>query len=572
MTIFAGIISSDPSKLNAYKNYLGNSFNIETNSTENNTCVAQHHVFFGFEADKSKIIKSVCEPDGSFCWISGKAILDDSKESQSLEQDTVLKYHLSTATSSILRQSRGVYSGCVYDGKNFKLSLFTDKLGIRPIYIYQHEEVIIYSSVLSVIKALPFVDLTLDETNTTVFMALGFCLGNTTPYKYIQRLEAGEMCNVDFKLGRISVNSEKYWSYTEDVATVNTCSENDMKELFEIFKTSVFLRSTDAPTAVSFLSGGMDSRAITAMVNNFYSKQITFNYSNDNSQDQAYARKYAKNANLVHHEQSFQHLANPNWSLLIADSIKKYSVTTDADSKRLCNVAWSGDGGSVGLGMVYITKKIEKSLLTNDYDTAIHYLIEKFGSQLPLSFMKQSFSVKHKKTVFNEIKKNIFTCDEPIKSIYFFLLYNDQKRHMDLHFETICQHGIELELPFFDSDFLAKICSLPTNELIYHRAYSRWFELFPEYVRQTPWQTYPEHIPCPIASDDNFSYQWSRTTKPWAQKFAEAKKVLTFSGSSFVYDYFDKKKLKAAAIIHLLNIRDYSYLMIKANKLDSLKK
>lgn len=570
MTVFAGIISFETSKINGFRDNLEKNFKITTKSQEIYRVLSKYHAFFGFEENETKLKKLDKNNNENFCWISGKAIFDMSINSQTQESEIILNNHLNGTTRLILKKSRGVYSGCVHDEKNSKINLFTDKLGIRPIYIYQHEGIIIYSSVLSIIKALPFVNLTLDETNTTVLLGLGFCLGNTTPYKYIQRLEAGEIFQVEFKADKNLVSFDKYWSYRDDIEPKHKLENDHIKDLYDIFKTSVFLRSSSTQKAVSFLSGGMDSRAVTAIVNSFYNEQITFNYSKNNSQDQSYARKYAKNANLIHHEQSFNYLANPNWSILISKSITKHAINSDVNNKKTCNIAWSGDGGSVGLGMVYITKKIEESLANNDLNSAINHLIEKLGSQLPVGFIKTSIYLKHKKTIFNEIKKNLLTCDDPLKSFYLFLLYNDQKRHMDMHFESICEHGIEFELPFFDSAFLSLICSLPTKEFLYHKAYSRWFELFPEYVTKTPWQTYPEHITCPLESNDDFSYQWSITKKPWKNKLTEAKKVLSISNNSVTYDYLDKTKLRFAAVIHSLNIRDYSYIMLKAIKLNNL--
>ena len=99
MTIFAGIISCEASKFNAYKDELSNIFKIATNSLENHFIHDERHAFFGFEADEIKIKKTICETDNSFCWISGKAIFDDIKESQNTESNTVLKHHLNGKTS-----------------------------------------------------------------------------------------------------------------------------------------------------------------------------------------------------------------------------------------------------------------------------------------------------------------------------------------------------------------------------------------------------------------------------------------------------------------------------------------
>jgi len=162
-----------------------------------------------------------------------------------------------------------------------------------------------------------------------------------------------------------------------------------------------------------------------------------------------------------------------------------------------------------------------------------------------------------------------FNTNDPVKSVYEFLLYNDQKRHMELHFETICQHGVEMMLPFFDSEFLAKIYSLPSKDIVFHRAYSNWFNLFPKYVTETPWQTYPEHVECPIKLEKNLSYQWTTSSTTWLNRLADSKKFLTLSLNSSVFTMFSRSKLYFALLCHVIGIRDYSYILNKIIKLSN---
>ena len=207
---------------------------------------------------------------------------------------------------------------------------------------------------MSILKELSFVDLTLNDTNTAVYMGLGFCLGNTTPYKYINRVEAGEIITMTASHDKVLVIPEIYWSYRSDVNFSKTTTDADIKELYDLFDEAVALRSEPEQEAISFLSGGMDSRVITAMVNKHSINQTTYNYSTEKSQDQIFARDYAKNAALIHNEQALRKFSNSNWSMLIAESILNSKL---ALSKETYKPVWSGDGGSVCFGLVYITKK-----------------------------------------------------------------------------------------------------------------------------------------------------------------------------------------------------------------------
>lgn len=568
MTIFAGIISSNATSLAEIKAELAEVFSKHINHNESLKFENNQQLFLGYNANNKQVASFSQEINSNLSWVSGKAILKKSEHFKAdNEAEQLLPQWLDNNLLANLKQSRGVFSGVCLDDK--KTTIFTDKLGIRPIYVYRYNDLVLYSSLMSILKDLSFIDLSLNDTNTAVYMGLGGCLGNTTPYKYINRVEAGEAITISVNNNQFLVTHETYWSYRTDIDFAKTTTDCDIKELYDLFDEAVALRSEPEQEAISFLSGGMDSRAITAMVNKHSVNQTTYNYSTENSQDQIFARDYAKNAGLIHNEQALKKFSNSNWSMLISESILHSDL---AVKKQTYKPVWSGDGGSVCFGMVYITKKVAEALTENNFDQAIHHLISKFGAGMPHSCLEHDFSSTHESTIYDEIKKELIPFNnDPIKSAFFFLLYNDQKRHMDLHFETICQHGVELELPFFDACFLAKICSLPANDIMYHRAYSQWFELLPSYVRQTPWQTYPEHIACPIKSDKHLSYQWSCSKEPWHNKWADAKAVLKMSIKSPAFQFFNRTKLTLVLALHILNIKDYSYILRKVIKIDKLQ-
>jgi hypothetical protein len=145
---------------------------------------------------------------------------------------------------------------------------------------------------------------------------------------------------------------------------------------------------------------------------------------------------------------------------------------------------------------------------------------------------------------------------------------NDQKRHLDNHFETICEHRKELHLPFFDSVFLEEMYKVPSNELLYHKMYMEWFKLFPENSRKTPWQTYPNHIPCPIKEEQQYGHQWGKT-KTSKRKRKENFNSVFAMNNELAFTYLNKYKVYAAMVLHLFGVRDYSYLVEKIRILNT---
>ena len=100
--------------------------------------------------------------------------------------------------------------------------------------------------------------------------------------------------------------------------------------------------------------------------------------------------------------------------------------------------------------------------------------------------------------------------DRPIdgRTPYLFLLFNDQRRHMAKHFEQIDLHRFEFLMPFYDADFLETVVRSPVEPFLLHAIYHRWLAGMSPAAVTVPWQTYPDHVPCPVSSDGALRYQW----------------------------------------------------------------
>ncbi|MGQ9915773.1 MAG: hypothetical protein ACUVS7_00005, partial [Bryobacteraceae bacterium] len=89
----------------------------------------------------------------------------------------------------------------------------------------------------------------------------------------------------------------------------------------------------------------------------------------------------------------------------------------------------------------------------------------------------------------------------PQKAFHVFLLTNDMRRHLHDTFEAAPRHGFDFVVPFYDRRILHSVLSLapPLEPFLGHRLYHETIRhLSPEFFH-VPWQTYPGHLPCPVA-------------------------------------------------------------------------
>lgn len=208
-------------------------------------------------------------------------------------------------------------------------------------------------------------------------------------------------------------------------------------------------------------------------------------------------------------------------------------------------------------------------LENNEIDTAIKYFIHKTKSNIPENILLRTQRKDAMSRFIDGIRKEfVENKEDPGKAIYYFLMNNDQKRHLQHHFETICEHEIEFLLPFFDANFLEKTYSTPIREMLYHRVYCKWFDFFPASSRCVPWQTYPEHIPCPVELPEGLSNQWSTTRKiSLNTRWFDVKSYLSIKNKDNIHLVMDRNKLMIATVLHILFVKDYSHIFRKIRRL-----
>jgi len=152
---------------------------------------------------------------------------------------------------------------------------------------------------------------------------------------------------------------------------------------------------------------------------------------------------------------------------------------------------------------------------------------------------------------------------EPARRFHLFLMTNDQRRHLARHFEDIDVNGFELQLPFYDADFLTCVFSIPLDACLRHQLYHRWLDEFSQATRTAPWQTYPGHEPCPLPMPEELVSQWDPRTQKHRSAVHRREHLRTLLSalrpSSAARDVFRRRVLLAYYLAHRLGLRDYGW-------------
>ena len=198
---------------------------------------------------------------------------------------------------------RGMFSFAIWDRNTRKLFIARDRLGVKPLYYAQTQDGSLYFA--SEIKSLLASGDIKAEVNYDVlpdYLANHAPSGTQTLFRGINRLLPGHTLTwID---GKVSIKC--FWDIHFDSTGEAKRSDKDyIAEWKELFETSVRLRlMADVPLGM-FLSGGIDSSAIAAVMSGMVQEPIkTFSvgFSEREANELEYARLVARTFGTNHHE------------------------------------------------------------------------------------------------------------------------------------------------------------------------------------------------------------------------------------------------------------------------------
>lgn len=472
-----------------------------------------------------------------------------------------------------LRQSTGTFSSVHYSSTKKSITLISDRLGIRPIYYFVDADYVVFSTALRVLLELEqVVPLAMDIRAVAEIACFGQPLGERTAYAEIKRIREAQVIEID----QHCVKTDTYWRW--DQISQTDINRHDLPKLaYERFVDAIKRRLSSDRTSAAFLSGGLDSRAIVSILRMLDINVHTTNWAEPDSQDYVFGKLISSVLGCIHQDTPKSNRER------IGDSYKAKGVEKWLQSEAVLknpphrpHAIWSGDGGSVGIGHVYLNAAAVNEIRNGRVDSGVKEFLNYNNWNLPTRLFSRNFASQiatiPSQGIIEELSR--FECQDPGRSLHLFLLANDQRRHNTSHFENIDLDRTEFLMPFFDSDFLECVLSAEVDTCLRHSFYMDWLKNFPALTLSVPWQVYPNHQPCPLPHPTALAYQWNsdevnnsipRETRSNAIK--SLRNVIR--AKSIPFFIIDRTYLLAASLATAVGIRDFSYAVRVANVFSS---
>lgn len=348
--------------------------------------------------------------------------------------------------SSCVDHLRGMFAFAIWDSRKRELFIARDRLGVKPLYYVHTSDGSLYFG--SEIKTLLEVDAVKPELNYEVlpdYLANHATSGEDTLYRGVKRLLPGH--TMLWRDGRVTVN--KYWDVSFTNRTVDASDRDYVAQWSELFRESVRLRlMADVPLGM-FLSGGIDSSAIAAVMSAMVAEPIkTFSvaFAEREANELEYARIVARAFKTKHHEvvvspqQFFSALPRLVWHedepLAHPSSVALYFVSELAS--RHVKVVLTGEGSDellAGYG------RYRKTILNLAFGKRYH-------GALPASLrdvIRNQVRTSANSTIQQKLSRTFLALPADIESIYFdnFAVFSREMQRDLFTRETRERIGIE---------------------------------------------------------------------------------------------------------------------------------
>jgi asparagine synthase (glutamine-hydrolysing) len=217
------------------------------------------------------------------------------------QTDTEVILHLwQVHGEGMLEKLNGMFAFAIWDRGAQTLFLARDRLGIKPLYYTLTPDGLAFASEVKALLAVsgrrPQVELDMLDA----YMSVGYVPTERTLFQGIEKLQPGWCLRLD----RDGVKLRQYWDLK--IAPEDLSEEECVRQATELLRDSVRLQlRSDVPLGV-FLSGGVDSSAVVALMHEMGIRDIrTFTVAYDfgpQYDETRYARQIAEKFGTRHRE------------------------------------------------------------------------------------------------------------------------------------------------------------------------------------------------------------------------------------------------------------------------------
>ena len=305
---------------------------------------------------------------------------------------------------AMLDKLRGMFAFALWDARRGRLLLARDRVGIKPLYVADHDGMLVFGSELKSVAVSGLIPRRVNATALHHYLSLNYVPAPFTLLDGVTQLLPGEVLVCDAE----GPKRRRYWdlSFSEDIASEAEWTRRIRDKLAESVASHLV---SDVPFG-AFLSGGIDSSAVVALMAGILDEPVqtlSIDFSEKSYSEASHARRVADRYSCDHHE-----FVAPPQIVDLLDELIWYADDPLADSSMLpvyliaryakehVSMVLTGDGGDeVFAGYDTYNAYFIRELYRKIPRALRQGIIRRVVDRLPVSLTKVSFDYKAKRFV-----------------------------------------------------------------------------------------------------------------------------------------------------------------------------
>jgi asparagine synthase (glutamine-hydrolysing) len=218
------------------------------------------------------------------------------------KSDTEVLVHLyEEYGTDAVKHLNGMFAFAIWDSPRKRLWVVRDRLGIKPLVYFKSQKGFVFASTLEALACHPDFKKEVDHDSLLLYFMLSYVPTPRTIWTKAKKLPPGHWLLVENNQVRI----EQYWSLKPHIHTERN-QQFFVEGIQAIIKDSIDLHSRSDVPVGTFLSGGIDSSAVTALFcehSNNAVHTFTMDFDGKGVKEGHYAKLVADHYKTQHHFQ-----------------------------------------------------------------------------------------------------------------------------------------------------------------------------------------------------------------------------------------------------------------------------
>ncbi|MBM3467960.1 MAG: asparagine synthase (glutamine-hydrolyzing) [Alphaproteobacteria bacterium] len=255
------------------------------------------------------------------------------------------------------KKFNGMFAFSLWDEKERKLYLVRDRIGVKPFYWSVQNNIVFFGSQLKALIKHPQFHTKISLEALSIYFKFNYITAPHTIYQNVYKVKPGYIVTID---SHLNITETPFWQMSDFISRSNpTGTPNEMNlidELETLLEDSVRKRMISDVPIGAFLSGGIDSSLVVALMQKLSHKPVkTFSIGFEESayNEAAYAKEVAKHLQTDH----FELYVSSKQALDIIPNLTNFYDEPFADTSQIptylvsrlareqVTVCLSGDGG-----------------------------------------------------------------------------------------------------------------------------------------------------------------------------------------------------------------------------------